>query len=109
MSQNDQSDHQSHTLTRNTRDSNQKLRPAAKDYYGIFGHAMLEVQKKSNLNNAANHELTKQKAKIAKVANVTTSQMLQCSRFLLSNILSFRASFLFSHFSVFFKIILSFC
>ena len=54
------------------------------------------------LNKATNHEVTKQKAKIAKVADVSTSQMLHCSRFLLINILSFRASFLLSHSSVFF-------
>ena len=100
MSQNDQSDPQGHTLAPNTRDS----RPAAKHYYhGIFGHAMLEVKKKSRLNKATNHEVTKQKTKIAKVADVSTSQMLHCSRFLLINILSFRASFLLSHSSVFFQ------
>ena len=49
MSQNDQSDPQGHTLARNTRDS----RPAAKHYYhGIFGHAMLEVQKKYRLKQS---------------------------------------------------------
>ena len=54
--------------------------------------------------------MTKQNAKNAKVANVTTSQMLHCSIFLLSNNLSIRASFLLSHFSVFFsKIILTSC
>ena len=44
MSQNDQGGHQSPALVRNTRDSN-KIWPAAKDYYGLFGRAMLEVQK----------------------------------------------------------------
>ena len=45
MSENDQSGHQCRTLAQNPRDSSQ-LWPAAKDYYGIFGRAMLEVQKK---------------------------------------------------------------
>ena len=45
MSENDQSGHQCRTLAQNPRDSSQ-LWPAAKDYYGIFGRAMLEVKKK---------------------------------------------------------------
>ena len=54
--------------------------------------------KSSTFNKATNHEVTKKKSKIAKVANATIRQMLHCSRFLLGNFLStFRASFLLFH------------
>ena len=80
----------------------------------ILCHAKVRTSKnnkykypKSNkFNKATSHEETKQKAKIVRVANVTFRQMLNCSQFLIGNILSLKVSFLLYHFSVFSKLYL---